>query len=118
MLLKPEIAAKALIAYINRQAASSKNKLGEYNAKDINGFKTVQDSVNAIYHINAGWGKSKVELEKDPTGGLAKAREYAPEFYVYLQGKKKNSSSFNWKLWLAVLLLIGIFVFFKMSNKF
>jgi len=51
-------------------------KLGvvqQYNTHDINGFNNATDALNCVYHANAGWGKSRAELDKDSTGGKAKA---------------------------------------------
>lgn len=111
LLKNPEIAAKQLAMYFRLQAAAAKNKLKEYGATNINDFKTLADSTTAMYHANAGWGKSKQQIEGDPTGGLSKARNYAPEFLEYIGGEKKNSLSVIIKISLAFLLLIAIWFF-------
>lgn len=111
LLKNPEIAAKQLAMYFRLQAASKANKLKEYNAANINDFKTLGDSTTAMYHANAGWGKSKQQIEGDPTGGLAKARNYAPEFLEYIGGEKKKLSLGFKALFIILLLLLALWFF-------
>lgn len=117
LLKDPTIAAKALAMYFRIQAASTANKLKEYNATDINSFDNIQDSTTALYHANAGWGKSKQQIEGDPTGGLAKARNYAPEFLEYIGGEKKNLSKKVILISIAILILILLFWYLLTRKK-
>lgn len=72
-------AAKVLIAY-NKAGIDSlkrKGKLKEYNANDINDFKTPKDATLAFYHATAGSGNSvsyiKGLAKSDHLGGMTKA---------------------------------------------
>jgi predicted chitinase len=109
LLNNPLIAAKVLGSYFRVTSASRGNQLSAYNAENINDFKNLNDAVTAIYHANAGWGKSKQQIEADQTGGLRKARQNAPDLLAYIGGEKKNYL----KLVLAVLLLIALFLYVK-----
>ncbi len=117
LLNNPEIAAKALVMYFRISAASKANKLKEWNASNLNDFKTLQDSVGGIFHANAGWGKSKQAIEGDPTGGFKKASDYAPEFLEYVGGEKKNGMSQRTKILLIILILILLWYFLLHKNK-
>lgn len=109
----PYIAAKVLSMYFRVQMASNASKIKEYNAENIEGFKSLDDAVNAMYHANAGWGKSKQQIESDQTGGLAKARKYAPDLYEYIGGEKKNSVM----VLLAVILLFALMFYFFVYKR-
>jgi hypothetical protein len=61
--------------------AANKTWQKQYNFTDINSFKTLDDAVGAIYHANAGWGKSYSEIVADSTGGRAKSFKYAGSLY-------------------------------------
>lgn len=111
LLNDPEIAAKAAIQFFIIESMKKSNKLGEYNAKSINDFENLTDSTGALFHANAGWGHSKQDLLGDPTGGYTKAMNNVQEFYDYIGGEKK-SLFLNWKIWLALFLLIVIWFFF------
>lgn len=72
-------AAKVLIAF-NKAGIDSlkrKGKLKEYNANDINDFKTTKDSTLAFYHATAGTGKTvsyvKGLANSDHLGGMTRA---------------------------------------------
>lgn len=71
----PTVAADAVIQFFINEFEKGKKlgKLSAYNANDINDFKNESDSLNAVYHANAGWGKSIQAINADPTGGKAKA---------------------------------------------
>jgi predicted chitinase len=72
-------AAKVLIAYNKAGIDSLKNsgKLKEYNATDINDFKTPKDATMAFYHATAGAGKNvsyiKGLTQNDHLGGMTRA---------------------------------------------
>lgn len=108
LLNDPKIAAKALVMYFRIQAASPVNKIGQYNAKGPEDFKTVQDSTRAFYHANAGWGKSQADILKDQTGGLKKALTIAPDFLEYVSGEKKKPLMIL--IVLVILVLIWLFI--------
>ena len=72
-------AAKVLIAY-NKEGIDTlkrKGKLKEYNATNINDFKTTKDSTLAFYHATAGAGKDvsyvKGLAKSDHLGGMSRA---------------------------------------------
>jgi len=75
------IAAGALRGYFMRSFKNAPNSiLQHYSTIGFNDFKTLDDAVKAIYHANAGWGKSYTALEADTTGGRRKALERASGF--------------------------------------
>jgi predicted chitinase len=75
LLLDPNNAAKASVAYFNNGILTLKKlgKLSWYNATSINDFKNITDATKAIYHVNAGAGHDKAHLDADVTGGRKKA---------------------------------------------
>lgn len=78
-----EVAAEALVYFFKAgmKMLSSEQK-GKYRTSgDINDFKTLEDAVGAMYHINAGLGNSYATLVKDPTGGRKKAFAYSGDLY-------------------------------------
>lgn len=116
------IASDVMIEYFKDQFASAGNKLSNYNATNINDFKTVQDSVNAFYHANAGWGHSQQAINADPTGGKAKATERAPGFLDYVKQyagqtidivKKKPMITIA----LTALLVVSVYVLYTQLKK-
>ena len=95
LLNDPTVAANAAILFFKNgiKALASKGKLSAYNATNINDFKSVQDSVGAIYHINAGVGKSNEQLQADTTGGKAKAESRVGGIFDYIQSIAKSAAS-------------------------
>lgn len=89
LIENPDVAADACITYfLDRFKAGfgSKHK-AHYDSDGINGFKTLEDAVLAVYHANAGFGKAMYTIGKaESTGGLKKAVSRAPEFLEYLGG--------------------------------
>lgn len=81
------VATDALLQYfLNAFKAAPADKLALYGgAKHINDFKTIADSSGAVYHANAGWGKSLDAIIKDQTGGKAKTDARAPGFFAMVQ---------------------------------
>lgn len=79
------VATAALIQYFREKisAAPAEAKL-YYKFKDINSFKSLEDAVGCVYHANAGWGKSPIDIEADRTGGRKKAMDRAPEFLALI----------------------------------
>jgi predicted chitinase len=77
-----DVAAKCLIAYFKRNIKSSPSDIkNRYNFSDINSFGNLNDATGAIYHANAGWGKSYSEIVADSTGGRKKAFNNAGPLY-------------------------------------
>lgn len=86
MVNQVSIATAVLIEYFQRKLALCPPMTAAYyQFTDINSFKSLKDAVGAIYHANAGWGKSVSDIERDPTGGRKKTLERAPEFLEYVQ---------------------------------
>lgn len=75
LLAKPEIAAKATVAYFKKGLLNGV-KLKKFPAKDINDFKDLKSAYNAVYHVNAGLGKDLYDtggnIKNDSTGGYKK----------------------------------------------
>ncbi|HRG36895.1 MAG TPA: glycoside hydrolase family 19 protein [Bacteroidia bacterium] len=71
----PKVASDVAIEFFKNgiKSLAALGKLSEYNATNINDFKTAKDSLGAIYHVNAGVGSTKAKLDADVTGGKAKA---------------------------------------------
>jgi predicted chitinase len=77
-----DVAAKCVIAYFKRNVKKAPDSIkSRYNFTDINSFKTLDDATGAIYHANAGWGKSYSEIVADSTGGRKKAFDKAGPLY-------------------------------------
>lgn len=79
------VAVELLIAYFIEQfktGAAVKVMAGQYNTTTINGPKTLDDAVGAVYHANAGWGMSMRSILTDSTGGRAKAFARAKEMLI------------------------------------
>lgn len=78
-----EVAAEALVYFFKNgmKLLSSDQKSKYRTSGDINDFKTLEDAVGAMYHINAGLGNSYATLVKDPTGGRKKAFAYSGDLY-------------------------------------
>ena len=91
-----KVASDVVIEFFKNGINSLKalGKLSQYNATNINDFKTAKDSVQAIYHINAGTGQTKAHLDADVTGGRAKAVGRVEELLGLVNGTlgvvKKN----------------------------
>lgn len=101
----PEVAADIAIQYFINAFATGKSlgKLKAYNSTGINDFKTLNDSLHAFYHANAGWGKSTAAIQADPTGGLAKAKKVANDLYTLVSDNKAAAGG-----GLFFLLLLGL----------
>jgi predicted chitinase len=84
-----EVASDVLIAYFKNGIVNlgRVGKLPQYNAKDINDFKTTADSVGAFYHINAGVGQSMQHINADVTGGKGKAEANVGSIFDYIKTK-------------------------------
>jgi predicted chitinase len=77
-----DAAAKCVVAYFKRNIKKAPSDIkSRYNFSDINSFKNLNDAVGAIYHANAGWGKSYSEVVADSTGGRKKAFDKSQPLY-------------------------------------
>ena len=79
-----DIASKVVVQYfINNFKSMPAGFQKVYNVKYINGFESLKDAVNCMYHANAGWGKSVNTINADVTGGLKKAILRSTDIYNY-----------------------------------
>lgn len=101
------VASDALIQYFVDAFKSPHAKLSSYNTTGLNDFKTLQDSVGAIYHANAGWGKSVDRIVADPTGGRAKAIQRSQGFYDLVKGYAGQTVELVKKNPLTTILIIS-----------
>jgi predicted chitinase len=77
-----DAASKCVVAYFKRNIKKAPSDMkSRYNFSDINSFKNLNDAVGAIYHANAGWGKSYSEIVADSTGGRKKAFDKSQPLY-------------------------------------
>lgn len=95
LLLDPKIASKVAIVFADNGIDSliNKGKLSSYNAKNINDFKDLKNSVYAFYHVNAGSGKSVdfvKSLESKETG-MSRALNRVDSLYQYTKDRVKKS---------------------------
>lgn len=93
----PDVAAKIAIAFFKDGINSLKNngKLASYNATNINDFKNLTDSTLAIYHVNAGAGKSvsyvKGLQSSDTLGGFTRAKQRVESLFNSLKNVATES---------------------------
>jgi len=77
-----DVAAKCVVAYFKRNIKNAPASIrSQYHFSDINSFANLDDATGAIYHANAGWGKSYSEIVADSTGGRKKAFANAGPLY-------------------------------------
>ncbi len=90
----PKNAADAAILFFQNgiNSMAKLGKLAQYNATNINDFKNEMDSVNAIYHVNAGIGSSQAKLAADTTGGRKAASGRVGDLYKYLGETISNTT--------------------------
>lgn len=81
-----DIASRALVQYFQDRfkKITEESKLRYNTSGDLNDFTDLQDAAKAIYHANAGWGKSMSTIEADSTGGRRKALSRVSSFYDYI----------------------------------
>jgi predicted chitinase len=88
---KIEVASKVLAEYMKYNFDKAKSHIKDkYKFTDINSFKSIDDAMGAVYHANAGFGKSFKEIENDSTGGRALAFKYVQQFYDDYLGKNRK----------------------------
>lgn len=120
----PTVVADAFIQYFINAFINAKNikttiivnekevrvpVLSIYNTNGINDFKTLNDSLGAFYHANAGWGKTAEAIKADPTGGLAKARSTVNDFYTIVsKGISENKTATGGGLFFLIALGVAI----------
>ena len=107
----PTVEADALIQYFIDEMILGKQlgKLKLYNSTGINDFKTLNDSLGAFYHANAGWGHSMAQIQSDPTGGLAKAKSTVSDFYTLVsKGISNNKTATGGGLFFLILTIVAI----------
>lgn len=79
----PEVAAKVAADYFVhrfKRSYSTRHQI-KYNSQSINDFKTLNDACYAMYHANAGFGRTFDYIEnKMLSGGGKKTLDRAPEF--------------------------------------
>lgn len=74
-------ATEATIGFFKRAFGRPNAKLSLYNMTNVNEADNTTDAVGVAFHANTGWGKSKSEIERDRTGGYAKALSRVNQFY-------------------------------------
>ncbi len=107
----PTVEADALIQYFIDEMILGKQlgKLKLYNSTGINDFKTLNDSLGAFYHANAGWGHSMAQIQSDPTGGLAKAKSTVSDFYTLVSKSiSNNKTATGGGLFFLILTIVAI----------
>lgn len=83
-----DVAAKCVVAYFKRNIKKAPDSIrAKYHFTDINSFTSLNDATGAIYHANAGWGKSYSEILADSTGGRKKAFDKAGPLYNTYQSQ-------------------------------
>ena len=83
-----DVAAKCVVAYFKRNIKNAPASIrSQYHFTDINSFTNLNDATGAIYHANAGWGKSYSEIVADSTGGRKKAFASAGPLYNSYQSQ-------------------------------
>lgn len=88
----PKVASDVAIEFFKNgiKSLASLGKLSQYNATNINDFKTAKDSLGAIYNVNAGVGSSKAKIDADVTGGKAKAEGRLDDLIKFVGGAVDN----------------------------
>jgi predicted chitinase len=83
-----DVAAKCVVAYFKRNIKKAPDSIkSRYHFTDINSFANLNDATGAIYHANAGWGKSYSEIVADSTGGRKKAFDKSGPLYNTYQSQ-------------------------------
>lgn len=80
-----EVASLGLIQYFVNSFKKMPHDISDYyGVRTLNNFINLSTAVNCIYHANAGWGKSVVQINSDPTGGLKKATERSESLLILI----------------------------------
>ncbi len=121
----PKVAADVAIEFFKNgiKSLATLGKLSQYNATNINDFKTAKDSLGAIYHVNAGTGHTAAHINADVTGGKAKAESRLNDLYSFVSGSVKdigdtlqNNSGKIVMFFFALSIVAGGIVLYKNSK--
>lgn len=124
----PKNAADAAIAFFKDgvNSLAKMGKLSQYNSTGINDFKTAQDSLGAIYNVNAGIGSTKAKIDADVTGGKAKAESRISDILSFVtsavsSAATKTTTTIKQNPITSIFVTAGIIVlsyfFFKVITK-
>jgi predicted chitinase len=103
LLEKPQIASESMVMYfIGKMKGWDQRHAEHYNAEDINDFKTLDDAVLGMYHVNAGLGKPNYSKGDATSGGLKKSVDRVGDFYDYLKKKRSKKN--------ITLIVLGFFL--------
>lgn len=122
-LKDPKIASKSAVAYFNDAFSRrwTNAHAQHYNAKNINDFKSLEDSVLAMYHANAGLGKPMYDKNQiTTTGGLQKAVARVLGFHNLILSmipKKKALTIIIATVLLAGLITGAILIFRNLAKQ-
>lgn len=79
-------ATEAVIGFFELAFSRPNAKVSLYNMSNVNEAKNTFDAVRVAYHANTGWGKTKAQIEAEPTGGYRKALDRVDQFYAIVKG--------------------------------
>lgn len=115
-LNEPKIAADVAIEFFKNgiKSLATLGKLAQYNATNINDFKSAKDSLGAIYHVNAGTGHTAAHINADVTGGKAKADARLDDILKFVNGAVTSTSGKIIVFFFALSLVgTGIYLYNK-----
>ena len=128
LLNNPEVAGKVAVEYFKYVLGTPRGKYvlkHYYNnpTGNLNQFKNGNDAVTALLHANAGIGFSRNAVEKDVTGGVARARKNYPDMLSFVNqnssllpsSEKKNNNFLYVSLGIGIILLGSLL--FSVKNK-
>ena len=116
----PKVASKVAVAFLKDRVDSlkQKGKLKSYNADDINDFKNSKDAVLAMYHGNAGAGKSvsyiKGLVTNDPYGGMTRALSRAGSLVEAVKGFVKKKPLLT--VTITAVMVLSVWALLKYSG--
>lgn len=116
LVTNPDVAAKTVVDFFVREFENGKRlgKLSQFNTTDINGFKNLTDSLNAVFQANRGWGK----VGPDSTGGYAKAKSRISDFQSILGTLSEHKAATGGGLFFLALVILAIMNKDKLKNAF
>ncbi len=114
-----EVATDVMVQFFKNRFSDPNNRLPEYNSTGMNKFKSIEDSLGAYYHANAGWGKTKNQILADPTGGRAKAVDRVDDLFDFVKNfSPKKKSGLVLAMTITALLILSSYVLYKtLKNK-
>ena len=115
---EPKIAADVAIEFFKNgvKSLSALGKLGAYNAKDINDFKSAKDALGAMYHINAGVGQTSAHINADVTGGKAKAEARIDDILKFVHSAVTSTPG-KMLVFFFALSLIGMGAYMSVNKS-